>query len=352
MTRDNSIDALKGLAIVLVVAGHSLGRVAEAFRPEDIDVLLLAAPAFAFRFIYSFHMPLFAFVSGLVLWPPRDRPLGAQIMRRARGLLIPYFGWFLAFWVVALLTPPAPAEGFGAAVANVAVGEKYYLWYLYALFISTVLLALLVAAPRTRITLPVSSLVLIIWASELVLPVPNVLFLSSVVWIYPFVVFGYLMAPHKPWVVLHRRSIVVTGAVAFLPLFFLRFPVFAPGLPPIEFLVSGMQGAGQTTGVILDVLLRYACASAAVVALFALFIGREGRIVRALVWPGTLSLGIYAIHDPALTWLSKVGISNVLILFVVSLGVSVLLTALLRKAPLANRILLGENIAAVKVPTR
>jgi fucose 4-O-acetylase-like acetyltransferase len=54
--RDGTLDCLKGLAILLVVAGHT----AQDSTP-DFDNL------FAFRAIYAFHMPMFMFVSGMVI---------------------------------------------------------------------------------------------------------------------------------------------------------------------------------------------------------------------------------------------------------------------------------------------
>jgi fucose 4-O-acetylase-like acetyltransferase len=58
MVRLQYIDRLKGLAIILVVMGHIIGF----SQPEDgINT-----------FIYTFHMPLFMFLSGLVISaPPR-----------------------------------------------------------------------------------------------------------------------------------------------------------------------------------------------------------------------------------------------------------------------------------------
>lgn len=60
MVRLQYIDRLKGLAIILVVMGHIFGF----SQPEDgINT-----------FIYTFHMPLFMFLSGLVIsCPPISR---------------------------------------------------------------------------------------------------------------------------------------------------------------------------------------------------------------------------------------------------------------------------------------
>lgn len=54
--RNVLLDVLKGFAIFLVVMGHAI-----QYNQVDFDTNPV------FRFIYSFHMPLFMFVSGFIL---------------------------------------------------------------------------------------------------------------------------------------------------------------------------------------------------------------------------------------------------------------------------------------------
>ncbi|MGG3623525.1 acyltransferase family protein [Bacillus gobiensis] len=65
------IDAAKGIGIILVVAGHV---------PTTDPIK---------QFIYSFHMPLFFFLSGLV-FKSKDLGLKSFIQKKARSLLFPY----------------------------------------------------------------------------------------------------------------------------------------------------------------------------------------------------------------------------------------------------------------------
>ncbi|MEG6615950.1 acyltransferase family protein [Peptococcaceae bacterium 1198_IL3148] len=66
------LDSLKGLAIILVVWGH------------------LNIPIEAETIIYSFHMPLFFFISGY-LFKQNNRTLKQYVQRKVNSLLIPYF---------------------------------------------------------------------------------------------------------------------------------------------------------------------------------------------------------------------------------------------------------------------
>lgn len=78
MKRDNSIDLFKGLGMIFVVVGHA------------------GAQMGVFSYIYTFHMPLFAFVSGLFLNP--NCSFGFYVRHKANRLLVPFFLWSILFW--------------------------------------------------------------------------------------------------------------------------------------------------------------------------------------------------------------------------------------------------------------
>ena len=80
--RDKRLDALKGIAIALVVFGHALSY--QIGSPAERTYLGIA--------IWSVHMQLFAFVSGLVTRGVAQNP-GGFVVRRARQLLVPYLCW-------------------------------------------------------------------------------------------------------------------------------------------------------------------------------------------------------------------------------------------------------------------
>ena len=64
MKRNISIDSIRGLAIVLMVFGHCIQCGSGQLFFDNhfyFDIFL-------YKVIYSFHMPLFAFVSGLFIY--------------------------------------------------------------------------------------------------------------------------------------------------------------------------------------------------------------------------------------------------------------------------------------------
>ena len=66
------IDVAKGIAIILVVAGH------------------VGYPIMGKAAIYSFHMPLFFMASGFVLFRHPEHSIKELFIRLIRGIIVPY----------------------------------------------------------------------------------------------------------------------------------------------------------------------------------------------------------------------------------------------------------------------
>lgn len=366
MKRDASIDALRGLAITLVVAGHTINAAGAVFHAgpglvalgANVWVPTATAHNPLLSVAYSFHMPLMAYVSGLVLWPPRKQPLGAQVLRRVRSLLVPYFLWTIVLYVTLREVGPPLPGGFGQTMLDTLLGRSAGgLWYLYAIFICTVILIVLARLPGSRWTVPASAVLAVVASSGLLFHVPDVLYLTGgVLWIHPFVVLGYLAAPKRleresP----HRRwTLVIAGTAVYVPLFALRYPIFGGvGAARLEHLAVWTHSVGIPGGYVLYSalepllyranLLPYLCAFGAVIALDALYAGRGGRLIDVQAWIGQRSLGIYALHWIVFWWAAWAGLRNAWALFGLTLGVSLFLTALLERIPVLDSVLLGQR---------
>lgn len=81
--RDEALDLIKGLGILLVYLGHTL--------------YTCSVPC---RLIFFVHMPLFFLVSGMLFDPARYRSMGALLRRTFIGLVIPYFFFVIAAYVI------------------------------------------------------------------------------------------------------------------------------------------------------------------------------------------------------------------------------------------------------------
>lgn len=102
-TRIEYIDVIKGFAIFLVVMGHVIaGQFSDfyvAYEDSNYDNQLIL-----WRLIYSFHMPLFMFCSGLFIKRFSEsstcKDLFSQIGKRCRTLMLPYLTMGLLLWVL------------------------------------------------------------------------------------------------------------------------------------------------------------------------------------------------------------------------------------------------------------
>lgn len=79
MERDKRIDVLRAWGIFLVIAGHS------------------GSPFSGF--IYTFHMPLFFFITGYLRYNGKVYSWRSFIAKKIKSVLVPY----VIFWVVSML---------------------------------------------------------------------------------------------------------------------------------------------------------------------------------------------------------------------------------------------------------
>jgi fucose 4-O-acetylase-like acetyltransferase len=140
-TRSNLVDLVKGLAILVVVYGHTAQGAAHRGWWTGPGM------AFSRNFIYSFHMPAFFFVSGLfVLGSIRRRGASNYTLEKLKTLLYPY----LLFAVIVAVLGPLTRRfqvayspfHWKAFLLNVADGSVS--WFLFTLFFC-LMLALLTA---------------------------------------------------------------------------------------------------------------------------------------------------------------------------------------------------------------
>lgn len=84
-THNKVLDVAKGIAIMLVVLGHSF--------PDNVftgQTRLDQIATFIYDFVYSFHMPVFFCISGYLFYDAWISHSSGTIKRKAQRLLIPY----------------------------------------------------------------------------------------------------------------------------------------------------------------------------------------------------------------------------------------------------------------------
>ncbi len=134
------VDYAKAIGIILVVYGHVARGVFNAGLNIDRKLYELAD-----SIIYSFHMPLFFFLSGLFFLKSREKRDSLSLLRnKIDTILYPYLIWSLLQGAVEIvLSRYANGHTTMSEVLSLAWHPRAQFWFLYVLFFVFVL-ALLV----------------------------------------------------------------------------------------------------------------------------------------------------------------------------------------------------------------
>jgi fucose 4-O-acetylase-like acetyltransferase len=181
-TRNIWIDVARGVGIILVVYGHVLrgldsrGLIVGEWAQVHDDV------------IYSFHMPLFFFLSGLLVARGLDRNRSQFLIGKIPTLIFPYLLWSVIQTVLAHSFSPGTQTDVGLpALAQMHLEPIAEFWFLYALLICHIILALFWRSKLVLIALAMLGL------AGISLPLPVIF--SVALSHFPYVVAGLCVAP-------------------------------------------------------------------------------------------------------------------------------------------------------------
>lgn len=201
--RLHNLDFIKGFAILNVMLGHFI-----QYYIYRGDVMFLKDPVF--RWIYTFHMPLFMTISGYIFWSgQREKALSTVIINRLRGIGIPLVTWGLIFAAVKMRWMNETISA--AGMISLIIKEIYGTWFLWSILICTCLLASIEKLPCRDC----SKLVIHFIGFLLLLKVPNG---GYYMFMYPFYLFGYLFHKHEKHIMKYKKPILMVSFVAFIVL--------------------------------------------------------------------------------------------------------------------------------------
>jgi len=134
-SRLNWVDIAKGIGIVLVVIGHTIRGLAAGGVLE-----WSAAVQLCDSWIYSFHMPVFFFLSGLFLYGSATKgKLWSFISDKLRTIAYPYVVWSVITIILKSLLGHIPnTPRWLTDLPLVAYAPVEQFWFLYVLFLLTV----------------------------------------------------------------------------------------------------------------------------------------------------------------------------------------------------------------------
>lgn len=212
--KDQSIETLRGLAIILMVAGHVIGD-------KATNGMKVAADSEFRHFYYSlqfFRMPLFTVISG---WVYTLRPVAAGksvpfLRGKARRILLPMASVatleFLMRWAV----PGTNTEVELSQIWRIYVFSFDHFWFLQAIFLVFLTVTALervralATAPRWAGVLLVACLVL--WRPPF--PVPDLFSFGAYLYLLPFFLLGVGLGRFDA--LLRSPAVVVPAALILL----------------------------------------------------------------------------------------------------------------------------------------
>ena len=251
------IDALKGFAILLVIVGHLIQTNYQSGIGNTI-----------FNIIYSFHMPLFFFISGMCLnfsrLPDKFEGLCVYAGKKVIQLIIPSILWAAvvpAFFDRSLCIP------------ELSIGLFRKFWFLQSLFVIVMLTAsaIYIGNKINRVNVPVV-LLLVGAIAFFAIGVKRV----SLMYLIMFIL-GYL--GYKDLNLMGNRVLVCISAIFFILL-----------AGHFEY---GDSLSGNPDRVWMELPLSVA-ASFVLVNIFKL--ESSGRLMNVLAGIGKYTLGIYLVH--------------------------------------------------------
>jgi fucose 4-O-acetylase-like acetyltransferase len=333
MVRNKTVDALKGYAIILVVLGHAIERGINDYVNNEV-----------FRLIYSFHMPLFMFLSGYIIFGTVKKPEGKWLWAKVKRLLIPFLIWSF-IWLILLVHK---FDVIHFSFINLwSVVKSYFLscavdhstcpWFLLALFILYCILLVIKYLEKYLGYFVYIWILLFLYIQ----PILND-WLILLRWSYAYFFVGYLMAEHREKLPMidAKKKLIFCGS--FITLFFLY--------PYRQYIVDAR--------VTLPAPFAFDCliACLGIASSYALISWLRGKwICQTLSYLGLYTLDIYVLHAIVFRW--GFGIYNALFsswnlgiypelifvtLFVLllSLGISLVI----RFFPILKFILFGHKI--------
>lgn len=118
------LDVAKGISIFLVIIGHLV--------PMDTGIG---------QYIYSFHMPVFFVLSGVLMYYNdswKKHPIGDVIKKKMKSLLYPYF-MFSSVFIICILVKAGIKIAIRNLISTIIFEGIIVYWFLPALFVSELL---------------------------------------------------------------------------------------------------------------------------------------------------------------------------------------------------------------------
>lgn len=344
--RNKTIDYIKAFAIILVVVGHCIqyGSGEYIYNHFFSGMIIVT-------FIYSFHMPIFMLVSGYLFYYSLEKYSFKDIVfNKYKQLVLP-----LAFWSIGLSVYNAAINNreilsnpFKMAIswADWFIGAR--LWFLWAVFLCSVLLAFICK------TFKHSSIQTIVVSLFIMLSLftPDILCSQLYKFMFPFFFIGMIFNKYNGKKILKEKRGLMLFAVCFviyiatLVFFKDNYFIYNSG-----YTLIGKQSMLEMMYIDSFRFVSGLTGSFSFIFLISIVLDKvTGIIDKVILYLGKNTMGIYIISSLLCEYLLFVitknlkGVNCLILLAetVVSIAIALLIMYFMRKWKWSKRLLLGE----------
>lgn len=338
MERNKKIDFIRAFAIITVVFGHCIQFGSGSYAGNCLENNV-------FKFIYSFHMPLFMLLSGYLFhFSCKKHSFSKNLLSRFTTLFIPIIMWNIIPFIIYTYhdRPHTFAYLFKTYIFTMMDNS----WFLWAIFYCSFAVLIVNRFFKDNLIIYLIGLILTFF-----IPDSHNLFLYK--FMYPYFVIGYFYHKRsdkynekylKP---LNNTKILVASAVIFATLlcfFNTDSYIYTTGYTLLgrEILPQlGIDIYRFTIGLFGSLFI--------IILLLKIHPMLSDQIMNAFSVIGSHSLGIYMISglifqyllSDFTTWISHINYLIILAEMVIILGISILISLCIKKITITNMLFFG-----------
>lgn len=323
--RDYSFDFLKGVLIFLVVWGH----VIQILGPESY----LKNPLYIW--IYSFHMPLFIFISGYFASNSIIQNFTICIQSKIKRLLIPALIWTIIRFITVNIYK----------INEIGIFQSIYnsfrgIWFLYCLFMLYVIANLIW---KSKYKYFIALILIIIGYGTYPYQPIDVLKHFQIIRQWPVFIMGIAYAEYKEYLIQNKKNIL-------FPLFWLSTILYSIWLYFTTIEQNENYLFSSNTYILRGIILIVASITMYFILKLAYQKYKHSTIFHILTKLGNNTLGIYMTNSILLYSIKDIFtipyICNNILLFIASIpitGICYTITRLIKKNIKLQLYLLGEK---------
>ncbi len=339
--RNPLLDYIKAFAIILVIIGH-------AIQLGSGDTVLKKCYFFEdplYKFIYSFHMPLFMIISGYLFYSSICKyDFKNNLMKKIFSIIIPLLSWNIIITAIDLSksNENITIKRIFTSYVNEFLGN---LWFLWAVFLCSIIVLLVNKFLRDNIFA-----YLCIFLLTFLTPDRMIVDVFCYKYMYPYFVFGYLFCKYD-W---NKALKIIKYKYLFIPIFLMYFIMLFFYNNDIYIYNSGISIYSKDilSQLYIDFYRLAIGLLGSLLIIYLFFIiskSISGVISKIFLYIGKRTMGIYIITNfifiyvvPELTKnFTGINYAVILVESIICLVISLGFIFIIEHIPLLNKIFLG-----------